>query len=77
MRGVVLEGTAFGQSTDKRLLQRGDVRLVYDRPQQALRPDLMLAYLLWIGLTGYLLNAALIAAQRHLFGRAARAGELA
>ena len=45
--------------------------------QQALRPDLMLAYLLWIGLTGYLLNAALIAAQRHLFGRAARAGELA
>ncbi len=45
--------------------------------QQALRPDLMLAYLVWIGLIGYLLNAALIAMQRHLFGRAARGGELA
>lgn len=45
--------------------------------QQALRPDLMLAYLVWIGLIGYLLNAGLIAAQRHLFGRAARAGEFA
>jgi ABC-type nitrate/sulfonate/bicarbonate transport system permease component len=39
--------------------------------QQALRPDLMLAYLLWIGLVGYLLNAGLVVAQRHLFGRAA------
>jgi len=39
--------------------------------QQALRPDLMLAYLLWIGLIGYLLNAGLVVAQRHLFGRAA------
>ncbi len=36
--------------------------------QQALRPDLMLAYLVWIGLLGYALNAALMAAQRHLFG---------
>ena len=45
--------------------------------QQALRPDLMLAYLVWIGLTGYLLNVALLAAQRHLFGRAALAGEAA
>jgi ABC-type nitrate/sulfonate/bicarbonate transport system permease component len=43
--------------------------------QQALRPDLMLAYLLWIGLTGYVLNARLVAAQRHLFGRAALVGE--
>jgi NitT/TauT family transport system permease protein len=43
--------------------------------QQALRPDLMLAYLLWIGLTGYVLNAGLVAAQHHLFGRAALAGE--
>jgi len=43
--------------------------------QQALRPDLMLAYLLWIGLTGYVLNAGLVAAQRHLFGRAALVGE--
>jgi ABC-type nitrate/sulfonate/bicarbonate transport system permease component len=39
--------------------------------QQALRPDLMLAYLLWIGITGYLLNSGLVVAQRHLFGRAA------
>jgi ABC-type nitrate/sulfonate/bicarbonate transport system permease component len=39
--------------------------------QQALRPDLMLAYLLWIGIVGYLLNSGLVAAQRHLFGRAA------
>jgi NitT/TauT family transport system permease protein len=43
--------------------------------QQALRPDLMLAYLVWIGGVGYGLNAALMAAQRHLFGRAALAGE--
>jgi ABC-type nitrate/sulfonate/bicarbonate transport system permease component len=39
--------------------------------QQALRPDLMLAYLLWIGGIGYALNAGLVVAQRHLFGRAA------
>ncbi len=39
--------------------------------QQALRPDLMLAYLLWIGVIGYLLNTALLLAQRQLFGRAA------
>jgi NitT/TauT family transport system permease protein len=39
--------------------------------QQALRPDLMLAYLVWIGTVGYLLNTGLVAAQRHLFGRAA------
>jgi len=39
--------------------------------QQALRPDLMLAYLLWIGVIGYLLNTGLVVAQRHLFGRAA------
>jgi ABC-type nitrate/sulfonate/bicarbonate transport system permease component len=45
--------------------------------QQALRPDLMLAYLLWIGLTGYLLNACLEVAQRHLFGRAALVGDAA
>jgi NitT/TauT family transport system permease protein len=43
--------------------------------QQALRPDLMLAYLLWIGFTGYVLNAGLVVAQRHLFGRAALVGE--
>jgi ABC-type nitrate/sulfonate/bicarbonate transport system permease component len=45
--------------------------------QQALRPDLMLAYLFWIGLIGYLLNVGLVAAQRHLFGRAALVGDTA
>ncbi len=45
--------------------------------QQALRPDLMLAYLLWIGIVGYLLNTGLVVAQRHLFGRAALVGEMA
>ena len=45
--------------------------------QQALRPDLMLAYLLWIGIIGYLLNTGLVVAQRHLFGRAALAGDAA
>jgi ABC-type nitrate/sulfonate/bicarbonate transport system permease component len=38
--------------------------------QQALRPDLMLAYLVWIGVVGFALNAALVLAQRRLFGRA-------
>lgn len=45
--------------------------------QQALRPDLMLAYLFWIGLIGYLLNTGLVVAQRHLFGRAALVGDTA
>ena len=45
--------------------------------QQALRPDLMLAYLFWIGLIGYLLNIGLVVAQRHLFGRAALVGDTA
>jgi ABC-type nitrate/sulfonate/bicarbonate transport system permease component len=45
--------------------------------QQALRPDLMLAYLLWIGIVGYLLNTGLVVAQRHLFGRAALVGDSA
>jgi ABC-type nitrate/sulfonate/bicarbonate transport system permease component len=45
--------------------------------QQALRPDRMLAYLLWIGIVGYLLNTGLVVAQRHLFGRAALAGDAA
>ena len=39
--------------------------------QQALRPDLMLAYFVWIGLVGLCLNAGLLLAQRTLFGRAA------
>jgi ABC-type nitrate/sulfonate/bicarbonate transport system permease component len=38
--------------------------------QQALRSDLMLAYLVWIGVVGFALNAALVLAQRRLFGRA-------
>ena len=38
---------------------------------QALRPDLMLAYLVWIGIVGFALNAGLVLAQRRLFGRAA------
>jgi ABC-type nitrate/sulfonate/bicarbonate transport system permease component len=45
--------------------------------QQALRPDLMLAYLVWIGVIGYALNAGLVVAQRHLFGRAALVQEAA
>ncbi|MBC7577947.1 ABC transporter permease [Tardiphaga sp.] len=44
--------------------------------QQALRPDLMLAYLLWIGVIGYALNSGLVVAQKHLFGPAAFAGEM-
>ncbi len=43
--------------------------------QQALRPDLMLAYLLWIGIVGYFLNTGLVVAQQRLFGRAALIGE--
>ena len=43
--------------------------------QQALRPDLMLAYLVWIGVIGYGLNICLTMAQHRLFGRAALSGE--
>jgi ABC-type nitrate/sulfonate/bicarbonate transport system permease component/ABC-type lipoprotein export system ATPase subunit len=43
--------------------------------QQALRPDLMLAYLVWIGAIGYALNILLIVAQHRLFGRAALSGD--
>jgi ABC-type nitrate/sulfonate/bicarbonate transport system permease component len=39
---------------------------------QALRPALMLANILWIGIVGYALNAALLVAQAHLFGAAGR-----
>ena len=39
--------------------------------QQALQPQLMLALLVWMGLVGFTLNAALIFAQNRLFGRAA------
>ena len=43
--------------------------------QQALRADLMLAYLVWIGVIGYALNILLVVAQRRLFGRAALSGD--
>jgi NitT/TauT family transport system permease protein len=39
---------------------------------QALRPNLMLAYLVWIGIVGFTLNGGLVVAQRRLFGRAAQ-----
>jgi ABC-type nitrate/sulfonate/bicarbonate transport system permease component len=39
---------------------------------QALRPALMLANILWIGIVGYALNAALVIAQARLFGEAGR-----
>jgi len=41
---------------------------------QALRPDVMLAYLLWIGIVGFGLNALLVFAQQRLFGEAGRLG---
>ncbi|MDA8251740.1 MAG: ABC transporter permease subunit [Rhodospirillales bacterium] len=37
--------------------------------QQTLRPAEMLAYLVWIGVVGWLLNRALLAVQRHAFAR--------
>jgi NitT/TauT family transport system permease protein len=40
--------------------------------QQALQPALMLAFLAWIGVVGFALNALLIRAQQSLLGRAAR-----
>jgi ABC-type nitrate/sulfonate/bicarbonate transport system permease component len=39
--------------------------------EQSLRPALMLAYLVWIGLIGWLTNKALLAIQRRLLGPAA------
>lgn len=39
--------------------------------QQALRPDLMLAYFFWIGIVGLALNSGLLFAQYRLFGRMA------
>jgi NitT/TauT family transport system permease protein len=38
---------------------------------QSLRPDLMFAMVLWIGLVGWALNSVLMFAQRRLFGPAA------
>lgn len=40
--------------------------------QQGLQPALMLAYLVWIGIVGWALNAVLSVAQQRMFGRAAR-----
>lgn len=37
LNGVVLEGSAFGEVSEAAALDRGDVRLVYDLPQHALR----------------------------------------
>ena len=37
VNGVVLEGSAFGEVSETAALDRGDVRLVYDLPQRALR----------------------------------------
>jgi ABC-type nitrate/sulfonate/bicarbonate transport system permease component len=43
--------------------------------QQGLRPELMLAYLVWLGVVGWGLNALLVLAQQRLFGRAAMVEE--
>jgi ABC-type nitrate/sulfonate/bicarbonate transport system permease component len=40
--------------------------------QQNLRPELMFALLLWVGVLGWTINAGLLALQRGLFGRFAR-----
>jgi NitT/TauT family transport system permease protein len=40
---------------------------------QSLRPDLMFAMVLWIGLIGWALNSLLLFAQRRLFGPAGMA----
>jgi ABC-type nitrate/sulfonate/bicarbonate transport system permease component len=36
---------------------------------QALRPDLTLAFLIWVGVVGFALNQALLFAQARLFPR--------
>jgi ABC-type nitrate/sulfonate/bicarbonate transport system permease component len=41
--------------------------------EQSLHPDLMLAYLVWIGIVGWALNYVIVNAQRRLFGRSAAA----
>jgi NitT/TauT family transport system permease protein len=41
--------------------------------EQSLHPDLMLAYLVWIGVLGWALNLAITNAQRRLFGYSAPA----
>lgn len=41
--------------------------------EQSLHPDLMLAYLLWIGIVGWGLNLAITTAQRRIFARSPQA----
>ena len=41
--------------------------------EQSLHPDLMLAYLVWVGVLGWGLNFAITSAQRRLFRRSAHA----
>jgi ABC-type nitrate/sulfonate/bicarbonate transport system permease component len=41
--------------------------------EQSLHPDLMLAYLLWIGIVGWALNYGILQTQRRVFGRSAHA----
>jgi ABC-type nitrate/sulfonate/bicarbonate transport system permease component len=40
--------------------------------EQSLHPELMLAYLLWIGIVGWALNFAIVNIQSRLFGRSAQ-----
>lgn len=42
--------------------------------QQSLRPDLMFAYLVWVGIVGWSINALMLWSQQRLFGRAALVG---
>jgi ABC-type nitrate/sulfonate/bicarbonate transport system permease component len=37
--------------------------------QESMKPDLMFAFIVWIAFLGWLLNAVLLRAQRHWFGR--------
>ena len=41
------------------------------RAQESLQPDLVFAYLFWVGLVGWLINAALLWFQRRIFGTVA------
>jgi len=43
--------------------------------EQSLHPDIMLAFLFWIGVLGWAINALMLTAQRRLFGRAGAAEE--
>jgi NitT/TauT family transport system permease protein len=42
--------------------------------QQTLRPELMLALLVWLGVVGWTFNHLLLWSQRYLFGPAAMTG---